>query len=295
MLHHSLEEFVATDSTPVVTIGTFDGVHLGHQAVLQAAKEYKRPVIVLTFTDHPAKLLFKTHPPMLCTLQYKYHLLQQAKVDQIIALNFTEKLLNLSAEQFIVDVRRHIPFSHLVLGYDARIGKDRKGDQQLIHTLGSQYKFSPVYIAPVSCTQVVSSTNIRKLLSQGKLKEVKQMLGRWPSYYGLADAGKGLATKMGFPTLNLDISDLCTPPLGVYAVEVKIEDRLYKGVANIGHAPTVRQDRRILLESFLFTPPFKRAAFEVFLKEFLRPEKKFPTLDALQKQIAEDVKRASTV
>lgn len=285
------------DAPAVVTIGTFDGVHLGHQAVLKYAKSYPAPLIAITFSNHPTQVLRPQQVVVsLCSAEYKYHLLAKAGVDHVIALTFTPELSQLTAQEFIAKVREYVPFSHLVLGHDARIGKNRQGDQQLIQALAKEHHFAVEYLPPLTVEgQVVSSTRIRECIKNGDLQQAAKFLGRPISYYGEPIAGKGLGTKLGFPTLNIDVTNLCTPPLGVYTATVVINDRSYPAIANVGHAPTVREDQRVLLEAFLLDSPetIPVGPAEVFLRAFIRPEQKFDSLNELKAQIQRDVARAT--
>ncbi|MDP1836010.1 MAG: bifunctional riboflavin kinase/FAD synthetase [Chlamydiales bacterium] len=289
----NLQDAPHFDVPAVVTIGTFDGVHLGHQAVLNYAKSYSAPVIAITFSNHPAQVLRPQQAVVsLCTPEYKYRLLAKAGVDHVIALSFTPELSQLSPQDFLANVRRFVPFSNLVLGHDARIGKNREGDQQLIQALAKEHHFAVEYLPPLTFEgQVVSSTRIRECIKNGDLSQGAKLLGRPISYYGEPMAGKGLGTKLGFPTLNIDVTNLCTPPLGVYAVTVVIGGNSHPAIANIGKAPTVRDDQRVLLETFLLDAPASIPAgpAEVFLRSFIRPERKFDSLDELKAQIEKDV------
>ncbi len=297
---HSLESCPKNAKPAILTIGNFDGVHRGHQAVIerahQIAEQQHAPLTVLTFSNHPASVLkpdLRLIP--LCTNAYRYHLLAQCHADLIVAITFTRAFANQSAEEFLHSVNKHLPFSHLILGYDACIGKDRQGNREQVEAIANRWGFTLEYLeAQRLDDDIISSTRIRNLLQQGSLDEATHLLGRRPSYFGAATPGQGLGRTMGFPTLNLDVTGLCLPPYGVYAITANTPSGPHRGVANLGTAPTIRSDERILLEAFLFDchqdiPP---GDVEVFLHTFLRPEQKFANIDALKAQIACDVEAA---
>lgn len=284
----------------VVTIGTFDGVHLGHQAVINKARENAQLaggcVVALTFSNHPSTIL-RPHQPTqtICSAAYKYRLLLRAGADLVIALPFDAQLAHYTADEFLTHLHSAVPFSHLVLGHDARIGRDRDGDSKHMQEIAQRLKFSVSYLEPVHLHgHLVSSSSIRELITHGYLAEAGLRLGRQPTFFGDAVPGKGLGRAMGFPTLNLDVERLCLPPRGVYAVSVTTEKGRHRGIANLGLAPTVRNDGRALLEVFLFDchGHVETENLEVALLRFIRPERKFDSLEHLIKQIQCDVKEA---
>ncbi len=287
----------------VLTIGNFDGVHMGHQAILrrcrQLATDTNAPFIVLTFENHPSEVLRPQHvTKALTTPEYRYHLLANFGADYVVALKFSKEFAQQTPEEFLKSLRGHILFSHLVLGHDARIGKDRLGDREKVLTLAKQWQFHVEYLEPYTFNDhVISSSRIRELLASGNLVLAKEYLGRFPSYYGKPLPGRGLGSKMGFPTLNFDVTVLCLPPFGVYIVQANMAGTPIWGIANLGLAPTVRNDQQVLLEVFLFhnpPPESEHEAFEIALTRFLRPERKFASLDELKQQITHDVAQAKT-
>ncbi len=297
----SLQTVPHLDKPAVVTIGNFDGVHCGHQQILQHARslanQHRCQCVVLTFSNHPSTVLRPSNSVKpLCSSQYKYSLLASYGADLIVTLAFTPEFALQTPADFLKSVQEHIPLSHLILGHDARIGKDRRGDRETILSLAKDGGFVVNYIEPHTINgEVVSSSRIRRLLQEGELEQVQHLLGRWPSFYGKALPGRGLGKTIGFPTLNLDVSSLCLPPLGVYAVTVTTQNQqLIGGVANLGHAPTVRDDSKVLLEVYLFhhLPGIEDHDIEVSLRTFLRPEKQFDGLEQLKTQLAQDVKTA---
>lgn len=282
----------------VVTIGNFDGVHLGHQAVLRRVKDVasqqRTQSAVISFTNHSMTILKPDQPiKMLCSLEKKIKLMEIAGIDLLILIPFTYEFSQQTAENFLGKIHTSIPFSHLILGHDALLGKGRHGTQEVIRKIGCDLHFDVEYCGAIRVHETyVSSTKIREALREGKLDEVNDFLGRRFSIFGPVIKGLGLGKKLGYRTINLSVDHLCLPPYGVYAVEVLYEGKRICGAANLGIAPTVRHDNRPILEVHLLD--FQRDLYgqyvEVLFKKFSRKEKTFPTLEELQRQIAADIR-----
>ncbi len=296
----SLEACPSVDTPVVLTLGTFDGIHLGHQVVLKKVAELSQQKhtvsAAITFQKHPSVVLRPDHPKRpIITLDYKIALLHRHDIDIVITLDFTNALSQYSAEEFLQVVQEHIPFQTLVLGYDARLGHDRVGDTPRLQAIADRLKFSLVRVAPEDLGDApVSSTRIRKDIELGNLNEASRMLGRPLAFYGKAQAGQGLGKTLGFPTLNLSITGLCLPPLGVYTVKILDGEDSYDGVANIGKAPTVRDDNEVWCEVhvFGFKHEIAEHVLEVQLLKFLRPEQRFANTEALKAQVQSDLATA---
>lgn len=291
-----LEDFIAPQLSLVLTIGNFDGMHRGHCAVLKRAQTLagqEGQVIALTFRNHPSEVLRPEQPiPLLCTLAHKLYLLEQFGTHTIVLLPFTRYLAQHSARSFIEHVRQFIPFSHLVLGYDATLGRDRQGDRPTMQNLGMEWGFHVHYLEAYRYEgKPVSSTVIREVLQRGELNHVEELLGRPYSIYGKVISGKGQGQGLGFCTANIDVKGLCLPPLGVYAVEVFYQSRFIRGIANLGIAPTIRDDQQPILEVHLLEGEEDCAGqnLEVIFKKFVRSEKKFNNREELQAQIRSDI------
>lgn len=294
----SLETFERPSKSISLTVGFFDGVHLGHRELLQKLKSTGFPVVI-TFENHPAEVLRpESAPPRLCTTPHKLKLLQEAGVESVVLLNFTHEMSLQSADEFLQTIRRHVPFHDLLLGTDATIGKEKHGDRQHVQNLAKELGFKVNYLDLVSMEgSKVSSSAIREHIRKGDLSAAESMLGRKFSIYAPVRTGAGLGKTIGFPTLNMPVERLCLPPLGVYAVQLKALERTWKGVANLGIAPTVRNSREPILEVHLFDYDSEIANLthvEVIFEHYLRPEKKFDGLDALKGQIAQDVLEAKS-
>jgi riboflavin kinase/FMN adenylyltransferase len=291
-----LELFSQPRQPLVLAIGNFDGFHRGHYAVLRHARllaGQEGQIVVITFRNHPSEVLRPAQPTrLLCTLPHKLRLIEQFGIDTLILLSFTRYLAQHSAASFIERVRQSIPFSHLVLGHDATLGRDRQGNRPLMQQLAEEWGFQVHYLDEYRFEgQPVSSTRIRALLQRGDLEQVEILLDRPYSIYAPVSQGQGQGKLLGYPTANLETTGLCLPPFGVYAVEVRKEQEIWTGIANLGVAPTLKTEGIPLLEVHLFAPEqnLYDDSLEVIFKRFIRPEQKFSNLDELRRQIALDI------
>lgn len=282
----------------VLTLGNFDGVHLGHKAILKRVVELSNfhhfSPSVITFKNHPSALFKPNHVVSLLTSpEHKVKLLEETGVERIFMLEFDQQFANQSAEEFLTHVMNVNPFRYLVLGYDAKIGKDRQGDGELIHSLSKKMHFIVEYLAPyaVDTGEIVSSSLIRKCVQENDLKKAEKLLGRPYSILAPVSPGLGKGKRIGFPTANVEIAALCHPAFGVYAVTVVLGEKRFPGVANLGFAPTVRSDHKPLLEVHLFdmNENIYGQYVEVIFHELIRPEKRFEDIENLKKQITEDI------
>lgn len=299
---HEFAQLGEIPQLAVITIGNFDGVHLGHQTILNHTKDYAKNyqclAAVITFSNHPSEVLRPNHPAKLITTpEHKLQLLQEQGIDLTLMLPFTKELSVLSCEEFLTKLMDTLSFKHLVLGYDAKIGKDRQGDGPILRELAKKMHFSIETLPPFALdNEPVSSTRLRHAIISDDLKLAGKLQGRPYSIYSMVTPGAGKGKTLGFPTANLDVQAFCLPPFGVYAVKVKHNGKLLNGVANLGFAPTVRQDRKALLEVHLFdqNQTIYGDHVEVIFVEFLRPERLFENLEALKEQIAKDIAEAKS-
>ncbi len=278
-----------------LTLGNFDGVHLGHQKILQELKGQKS---LFTFSNHPAEILHQRTVPLLTTPSQKLHLLKQAGIEQIVVAPFTRELSLQSAETFLSSLKQRVPFTHLVLGHDAAVGHLRQGNRREIDILSRKMDFTPLFQDPLKIDgKVVSSTRIRGLIQKGDFERAALFLGRPYSIRGQVMPGAGKGKLLGFQTANLSVETLCLPPLGVYAVEVIRNGKLYLGVANLGAAPTLHTNRTTQLEVHILDAKESLYAeeIEVIFKRFLRPEKWFPSPERLKQQISHDIALAKKI
>nr|BAL56689.1 riboflavin biosynthesis protein RibF [uncultured Gammaproteobacteria bacterium] len=282
----------------VVTVGNFDGVHLGHRHLIHTlAREGERlgwPVTVVLFEPQPLEYFLKERAPARLTcLREKLAQFKGLPVDQVVVLRFNWKLAALPAWDFIERVlAKGLKVKYLVVGEDFRFGRNREGDFALLKAAGVRYRFE-VSAAPTFALDGmrVSSTRIREALAQGDLKLAQALLGRPYSMCGRVIAGRKRGREFGFPTANLNLQRLRSPVCGVFAVTVQgVADRPWPGVANVGVRPTVERGSRVLLEVHLFdfTGELYGRYLEVFFHHKLRDELKFPTVAALRAQIQKD-------
>lgn len=280
-----------------LTIGNFDGLHLGHQVVLKrlkdVSKEIKGKSVVLTFANHPSTVLRPDHPVhALCSNEQKLKLFEAFGIDAVLLLPFTKDLSQNSAEIFLQKINSAFHFHHLILGHDATIGKERHGDKMAIQSLAVHLDFEVEYLPQQLIEAIpVSSSLIRELIRKGDLTKAEKLLGRPFSIYKKVMAGKGLGKKLGYATANIDVTGLCLPPQGVYAIILECDNRHYNGIANLGIAPTLRETGEVLLEVHLFDcdEDFYDKLTDVNLRAFIRPERKFTSVEQLKAQIADDI------
>jgi riboflavin kinase/FMN adenylyltransferase len=287
----------------ILTIGTFDGVHLGHQQVIQrlvaVARQKSVPSVAITFTNHPKDILRPEKAlERLSTLDQKKRELELLGLDVLVALTFSPELREKSAEVFLHEVRDSFKFSHIVLGHDAQFGKERRGNPEFMahHARANGYTYE--YLETFKHNDhTVSSTLIRAAIREGNLDEASGLLGRRYSLSGEVIKGDGRGRQLGFPTANVEVLGKCIPPCGVYSVLVRCGKKEYNGLANLGHLPTVKRAGDITLEVHLFefTGDLYGEELEVEFHHFLRQEREFGSLEDLKKQIFLDVERAQAL
>lgn len=300
---HNLNEKAPLQKPVVLTIGNFDGVHRGHVAVLNRVKtvssEINGETAVLTFENHPAIVLRPSDPiKLICSLPHKIHLLKKNKTDNLILLRFTKEFSQYTAEEFLRSVHACLPFKHLVLGHDATLGKDRKGDRQRVESVAKEIGFQVEYLEPYRLAgAIVSSSELRKLIQNGQLPQVETLLGRKYSIYGRVVTGNSAGRSIGFPTANLDVAELCVPVFGVYAVHLMHDGKMYDAIANLGVAPTVRNDLKPILEVHLLDQQIDlyEQFVEVIFYDYIRSERKFADVNELREQIERDTSVARTL
>ena len=286
-------------------IGNFDGVHLGHQSVIDLARAAApdAPLGVLTFEPHPRSYFAPDAPPFrLMSAEARAHRLEKLGVERLYQLNFNAALANLTPEAFARTViAEGLGLSHVIVGADFRFGKDRAGSAEDLVRFGEAMGFGAT-IAPLreETGVTVSSTAIREALAGGRPRDAAKMLGHWHRIEGTVIGGEQKGRELGFPTANISIDGLHAPASGVYAVLVGVLDGPHKGnyhgAASLGLHPMFGRDVPNL-ESFLFdfSGDLYGATLSVGLVEYLRPEQKFDGLDALISQMDADCARAHDI
>ncbi len=288
-----------------LTIGNFDGVHLGHQAlfktVVEIAKKTGGDKVALTFHPHPMKVLRPDNPPkLISTLEQKVELIMAAGIDHLVCLPFTKEFAKTTASDFVENILwRTLGVLDLVVGYDYACGKGREGDIEFLKRTGARLGFRVHIVPPVKVDgRIVSSTAIRELVKQGEMEEVRKMLGRYYQIRGIVRTGKRRGGPVvGFPTANLTLNkeDLCPKP-GVYAVQVLHGKACYSGVINIGYNPTFGDNKLgAEVHIFDFNKDIYGHEIKVNLVARIRDEKKFSGPKELAQQIAKDIEKARTI
>ncbi|RME63573.1 MAG: bifunctional riboflavin kinase/FAD synthetase [Nitrospirae bacterium] len=285
----------------VVTIGNFDGVHLGHQKILSTVQEKARkeglPSVVLTFDPHPVKVLYPDRAlKLLMPLDERLRLIETLGIDIAVVINFSREFAKTPAEEFVRDILvNKLNARHVVVGSGYRFGKAKTGDTSRLRRLGKKYGFGLTVVRPVRrFGHVVSSSNIRQLLGWGRVCDAFQMLGR-PFYIEgkvVKGCGRG-GPLLGVPTANIKTPYEMVPKEGVYAVKVLLRGRLYDGVANIGRNPTFQLQRPSYEVHILdFDKDILNEKIKVFFIDRLRAERRFPSVEALKEQIHRDITAA---
>lgn len=291
----------ATTRPVALTIGNFDGVHLGHQALLNelraAAQARGLPTAVVIFEPHPREFFTPQQAPArLTSLREKLELFAVMGVDRVHICRFNARFAQLSASDFIHALHEKLAAEYVLIGDDFRFGSGRGGDFALMEKIGLQHGFDVRAVHSVLHDGVrISSTAIRGALAAGRMRTAQSYLGRHYSISGRVVHGDGLGGKIGFPTANIQLKHNLPPLLGIFVVQVHAEGMgVLQGVASLGVRPTVKRDARPVLEVHLFE--FVQQIYNRHLRvEFLhklRDEEKFPDLESLKKQIALDVAHA---
>lgn len=294
-----LETYTGASSQPplVCAIGTFDGLHLGHRALMEAlfAKKmlYGGRSAVLTFSPHPLQLIRGSAPALLADAAWKESLLQDyLAVDETIALPFDQALMQLSPEEFVDRVIVPLAPRELVVGYNFTFAAGGKGDAAVLRELCLQRNIKVCIVPEVQGSYgTISSSNIRQQLQQGQLDAANDMLGYWFNQSGEVQLGNQLGRTIGFPTANIMPEEgQIVLPYGVYAGRIVVADSCYDGVINFGVKPTIGSGIKPLVEAHLLDDEMDLygTRIRVFFGKFLRPEQHFPDINALQAQIAAD-------
>jgi len=298
----SISELASLPGPLFLAIGVFDGVHLGHQAVISTSANHATAAagtaVVVTFDPHPVKVLRPDNAPHLLTAtQHKIALIRDLGVAHLLVLHFDRAFAATSPGDFVRQlVENSKPLREICVGHEWSFGKGRAGNLALLKQLGEMQDFNVIGVEAVKVNgEVVSSTAIRKAVEEGNLIKATQMLGREYTILGTVVRGEQLGRKLGFPTANLSAHSEQFPPNGVYAVEARLAGTLHRGVANLGFRPTVaagKSERLLELHLFDLEREIYGEEMEVRFLRYLRPEQKFADVEALKAQIAADVRQA---
>ena len=287
-----------------LAIGMFDGVHLGHQKVLQnainAASQSNAISVAVTFDQHPANIISpKNAPSLIQTQAQRNRSIELLGVDAILIIKFNEAFSRKTGKSFIQELAQGFGSIHSIsVGNDFMFGHNRDGNFQLLQKLSQELNFLTYGLEPVKINgQIVSSTRIRSALINGKIDDAKQMLGRKFSIEGPVVKGDGKGREIGFPTANIDTKNLILPPNGVYASYTKFNGKTHKSLLNIGVRPTIiKPNTSIQVEAHIlkFNENIYDQVIDIELIEKLRNEMKFESIEELKKQISCDIENAKS-
>ena len=296
-IYKSIDQYNESKSS-VVTIGTFDGVHKGHQKVfdkvINASKLSNLSSVVLTFFPHPRIILNKYNDvKMIDTLDEKIDHLEKIGIDHLIIHPFDKKFSLLSADQFIKEyLVDKLKLKHIIIGYDHRFGKGREASITDLKKYSSEFNFVVDEIDAQEIEKIaISSTKIRKSINEGDLETTSLYLGRFFSLTGKVVKGDGLGKQIDYPTANIKIEEnyKIIPKDGVYYIKTTIDNKLYNGMMNIGHRPTIgSKEKSIEVNLFNFNRDIYDKIISINVIKKIRDEKKFSSIEALKAQLAKD-------
>jgi riboflavin kinase/FMN adenylyltransferase len=285
----------------VITIGNFDGVHIGHQAlfheVIEKADAIDGTSIVMTFEPHPVRVLKQNgHPPLITLYEQKLELIESSGIDVLICIPFTMEFAAISAKEFVEDILlARIGMKAIVVGQDYTFGKNRQGNLDLLQTYAKTLGFEVIVADWIQTLNKnpdrISSTRTRELVMAGKVNEAQKLLGRHYQIRGIVTTGRNRGGRLlGFPTANIILHDELCPKTGVYAVTVECRNSRHKGVANIGYCPTFG-DQVFSVEVHIldFNENIYDHKIRVNFVQRIRDEKKFSNISELSDQIKKDI------
>lgn len=283
-----------------ITIGTFDGVHKGHQKILCRLQEVKKQThlksLLFTFHPHPRKII-QSHPQsikILSTKEEKIQLLQPFDIDYLVFCPFTKEFANIPPQDFVRYLCEKLKMKYIIIGYDHKFGKDRQGNIHTFIEMKNQYQYEVEQIPAETIDEInISSTQIRKYLMDGQIEMANHLLGYTYFISGKVIEGKKLGQKIGIPTANIQIDDAdkLIPHNGVYCTTVKINNQTYQGVMNIGTNPTTDHDghQKLEVHIFHFNQNIYHQNIQVSFLKRIRDEKKFESIDTMKSQIMKDI------
>jgi len=301
-IYRTIDQIAPEFQNAIATIGNFDGIHVGHQQIMnkliQEARPQNRKAIVITFEPHPKMVLHPDIKPfyLITTHDEKMHLLEKLGVDAVVLLEFNREFAKMTAESFIHDLLwDKLRVHKILIGHNYRFGNDKKGNDVYLKEFGQLLGFEVEVIQAITVGDlVVSSTRTRDVILDGRMKEAAQLLGRPYNLRGIVVGGHRRGSGLlGFPTANIEPEKVLIPPRGVYAVKTEVHDRLYQGVLNVGYNPTFA-DNKLSIEMHIldFAEDIYGKTLNVLFVDRLRDEVKFSGPDALVAQIRLDISQA---
>lgn len=298
-----LRKITTRFTNSIITLGNFDGIHLGHQElirkVIRRAKETGGSSIVVTFRPHPLKILAPDKcPPLISIYEEKIRLFERLGVDVLVKIPFTMEFSSMKPEDFVKNILCDLlGAKEIYVGYNYRFGKGREGDISRLKEYGKEHGFSVIEVDQVSLNgEVISSTKIRQLLRDGSVEHAAKLLGRSYAITGIVIKGDGRGKELGFPTANIASKHSIIPANGVYAVRLFVRDRYCDGIANIGLRPTFnKHDLTVEVHLFDFNEDLYGEDIRVYFIKKIREEKKFASASALITQITADIRTARQI
>ena len=302
-IYYNLDDISVLEQDSVATFGVFDGLHLGHQAVIhQVVREATARDLssaVLAFYPHPMAFLAPERcPPILTPRQKRLELLEESGIDIAIFVQFDAYLAQMSPSAFVQDVLvDKLRVRQVIVGYACQFGKNRVGNAEVLQLLGAQLNFDVTIMPPTLVKGMpVHSTRAREAVVQGELDLAAELLGRPHSIMGKVVRGDGRGHQLGYPTANIRAENQIYPPNGVYAVRAKLADCVYGGILNMGVRPTFDGlGFQIEAHLFNFNEDVYDKKIEVFFIKNVREERRFPNLESLVKQIGQDIEVAQGI
>ena len=290
----------------IVSVGNFDGLHLGHRKLIQTmvdmGKQQSLRSVVITFKQHPAQVLQQSNGfQLLIPCEHKIRMIKSLGVDEIVCLPFTKELSHLSALDFLKQhLINDLDPSVIVVGYDSHFGHGREGNYQFLQKHASTFGYRCIYVPALEDEEgIISSSRIRTLLHEGRMDEANRLLGSPYTMYGEVIRGKGLGKGMGFPTANLALDEpqQLIPRVGVYISKVFLGEDVFFGLTNIGTAPSVKQDRKTTVETYMpeYNADLYGAKMKLELLHFMRPELYFDSRAELIEAMQADLAQAKTL
>ncbi|MBN2410313.1 bifunctional riboflavin kinase/FAD synthetase [candidate division KSB1 bacterium] len=287
-------------SDSILTVGTFDGIHLGHIEIIKElvlrVKKSKAKSTLVTFEPHPGLVIGKRGPTplaLLTTIEEKIDVLASIGLERLVITNFTGSFASMTAEEFVQNILiNKLNMKQIVIGHDHSFGKDRKGDFNLLVELGKKYNFEVDAIDPIRVNnEIVSSTKIRNLLFNGEIQKANEIIGRNYSIRGQVVKGDGRGRELGFPTANIRSYSQykLIPKEGVYATKIKINNKVFNSVTYIGPRPTFNLNQKVIeVHIDKFDKEIYNKEVELYFTHFIREDKKFKTKSELVPQIQSD-------
>lgn len=302
-IYQGIDQFKSA-TNPAITIGTFDGVHIGHQKIIQQLKQGAASIqgesVIFTFYPHPRMVLFPDDDSLklLSTEEEKKEQLEKLGVEHLIIHPFTKDFSRITYTEYVRDILvNKLKVKKLIIGYNHHFGRNREGSFQQLKKLAPLYGFELEQIPAQDINKVeISSTKIRKALDEGDIQTANKFLGYDYSITGKVVKGKGLGKELGYPTANIQVNDRykLIPANGIYAVTVSCNGRLYNGMMSIGVNPTISANgtKTIEVNIFDFNKDIYGENIRIFFQQRIRDEKKFQNMEALKKAIDQDKEKS---